>query len=101
VPFPTCLALTDMGHGNYHLYYLKTLDKQEIDFIVEADGKPVMAVEVKLNETRLSRPLQGRRKWFPGVSTLGVQVINQRRVLQKHPENTWIMSAERFLSLLP
>ena len=99
--YRACLALTDMGYGSYSLYYLKTLDKQEIDFIVEANGKPVMAVEVKLNEMRLSRTLEGRRKWFPDGPTLGIQVVNQRRVLQKHPENTWVMSAERFLSLLP
>ena len=95
-----CLTLTDMGYGRYRLYYLRTLDKQEIDFIVEADNKPVLAVEVKLNDTQLSRALQNRQKWFPGTPILGVQLINRREILQKHSNNTWAMSVERFLALL-
>ncbi|MDI7261857.1 MAG: AAA family ATPase [Thermodesulfobacteriota bacterium] len=98
--YRVCLTLTDMGLGNYQLYYLRTLDKQEIDFIVEVDRKPVLAVEVKLNDTQLSRTLQNRHKWFPDSPTLGVQVVNRREILQKYPNNTWVMSVERFLALL-
>ncbi|HEX7372954.1 MAG TPA: AAA family ATPase [Thermodesulfobacteriota bacterium] len=99
--YRACQALTDMGHGNYRLNYLRTLDKKEIDFIVEADGKPILAVEVKLDDPQLSKSLQRRHKWFPGISTLGVQVINRRGTLQKFPDHTWVVSVERFLSLLP
>jgi predicted AAA+ superfamily ATPase len=98
--YRVCLALTDMGIGMYQLYYLRTLDKQEIDFIVEADRKPILAVEVRLNETQLSKTLQNRHKWFPEDSTLGVQVVNRRETLQKYPNHSWVMSVERFLSLL-
>ena len=44
--YRTCLTLTDMGYGTCRLYYLRTLDKQEIDFIVEVENKPVLAVVV-------------------------------------------------------
>jgi predicted AAA+ superfamily ATPase len=98
--YRVCLVLTDMGVGKYELYYLRTLDKQEIDFIVEADRKPVLAVEVKLNNTQLSRTLQNRHKWFSEGSTLGIQVVNRRETLQKYPNHSWVMSVERFLSLL-
>ncbi len=99
--YRACLALTDMGLGDYRLHYLRTLDKQEIDFIIEADRKPILAVEVKSNDTQLSRTLQSRHKWFPDSPTLGVQVVNRREILQKYPNHTWVMGAERFLSLLP
>ncbi len=98
--YRACLALTDMGLGNYQLHYLRTLDKQEIDFIVVADRRPILAVEVKLNDTQLSRTLQSRQKWFPDCPTLGVQVVNRREILQKYPNHTWVMGVERFLSLL-
>ncbi len=98
--YRVCLALTDMGVGNYQLYYLRTIDKKEIDFIVEADRKPILAVEVKFNDTQLSKTLQNRHKWFPGTSMLGVQVVNRRDTLQKHVNHTWVLSVERFLSLL-
>jgi predicted AAA+ superfamily ATPase len=98
--YRACLALTDMGLGHYQLYYLRTIDKQEIDFIVEADRKPILAVEVKSNDTQLSRTLQNRYKWFPDSPTLGVQVVDRRDILQKYPNHTWVMSVERFLALL-
>jgi predicted AAA+ superfamily ATPase len=98
--YRVCLALTDMGLGDYQLYYLRTLDKKEIDFIVEANRKPILTVEVKLNDAQLSRALQNRHKWFPDSPTLGVQVVHRREVLQKYPNHTWVMSVEKFLSLL-
>ena len=98
--YRTCLALTDMGYGSYRLHFVRTLDKKEIDFLVTRDNQPLMAVEVKSSYTKLSRPLINRHKWFPDVPTIGIQVVNQRGVLQKYPDHTWVMSCEKLLSLL-
>lgn len=98
--YRVCLAMTDMGYGNFRLHYIRTLDKKEIDFVIAADNRPVMAVEVKSRETQLSRSLSDRRKWFPNNPTLGVQVVDKRGVLQKHPDRTWVISVERLLALL-
>lgn len=98
--YRTCQVLSDQGYGEYRLYYLRTMEKKEIDFVVARDRKPVLCLEVKSGETGLSPTLRDRRKWFPGTSTLGVQVVDRRNILQKFPENTWVVSVERFLSLL-
>ncbi len=98
--YRTCLAMADMGYGNYRLHYVRTLDKKEIDFVIARDNQPLLAVEVKMGDTTVSRPLRDRNRWFLNTPTIGVQVVNQRGMLQKYPDNTWIMSAERFLSLL-
>jgi uncharacterized protein len=98
--YRTCQALTDMGYGFYELFYIKTLDKKEIDFIITIDRWPVMAVEVKTSDTKLSSTLKNRDKWLFQAPTLGIQIVDSRDILQKLPENTWIVSAERFLSLL-
>jgi uncharacterized protein len=98
--YRACLAMTDRGYGDYRLHYIRTLDKREIDFIVAVDRKPILAVEVKSGETELSTPLKNRRKWFTKNPTLGVQVVDKRGVLQKHPEHSWVVSIERLLSLL-
>jgi predicted AAA+ superfamily ATPase len=99
--YRACLAMTDRGSGDFRLHYIRTLDKKEIDFMVTVDHKPILAVEVKSGETELSRTLKNRQKWFPRNPILGVQVVNKRGVLQKHSDNTWLVSIERFLSLLP
>jgi hypothetical protein len=98
--YRTCLKLTDMGFGDYQLYYLRTLDKREIDFIIAIDRVPVMAVEVKAGNTSLSHSLRDRRKWFPQLPTLGVQVVDRRGILEKHSDHTWVVSVDRFLPLL-
>jgi predicted AAA+ superfamily ATPase len=43
-------------HEGYRagLFYLRDVDKLEVDFIITIDGKPLFAVEVKLNNTALS-----------------------------------------------
>ncbi len=96
----TCFALTDMGYGNYRLHYIRTLDKKEIDFLVVHDDRPVLAVEVKSSSTTPSKALMNRHGWSLDPPTLGIQVVDQRDVLKKYAENTWVASIERFLRLL-
>jgi len=38
---------TDTGIGQFDLYYLRTKDQKEVDFLVTQDGKPWFLVEVK------------------------------------------------------
>ena len=97
--FRACSAMTDMGYGNYKLYYLRTIDKREINFIIEVDNSPMTVIEVKTTDRGLSNSLRNRHRWF-SKPTLGIQVVESRGVLEKHPDQTWLISVERFLSLL-
>jgi hypothetical protein len=97
--FRACSAMTDMGYGNYKLYYLRTIDKREIDFVIEIDNAPMAVIEVKLADMGLSNSLRNRQRWF-SEPTLGIQVVDRRGVLEKHPDQTWLISVERFLFLL-
>ena len=98
--YRTCQVLTDQGFGVYRLYYIRTLEKKEIDFVVTLDRKPILCLEVKSGETSLSPTLRDRQKWFSDMPTLGIQVVDRRETLQKLQGNTWVVSVERFLSLL-
>lgn len=95
-----CLTMTDMGYGNYRLHYLRTLDKQELDFVIAVDNQPIMVIEVKTGETLLAKSLKTRQKWFPNVPTLGIQIVDKRGILEKHPDHTWVISVERLLAIL-
>ncbi|HEX4839454.1 MAG TPA: AAA family ATPase [Rhabdochlamydiaceae bacterium] len=48
---------TDRGMGDYELYYLRTKDKLETDFLVTKDKKPWFLVEVKTKAKGLSPAL--------------------------------------------
>ncbi|MFA5262439.1 MAG: ATP-binding protein [Opitutaceae bacterium] len=49
---------TDRGLGDFSLHYLRTKQKQEVDFLVVRDGKPWMLVEVKYADRSLSPSLR-------------------------------------------
>jgi len=70
-----CLAMTDMGYGHFTLHYIRTLEKKEIDFVVAADQRPILIVEVKSADMNLSKTLLHSHRWFPRNQPLGVQVV--------------------------
>ncbi len=39
---------TDLGHGDFDLFFLRDKEKREVDFLVARDGQPWFLVEVKL-----------------------------------------------------
>jgi predicted AAA+ superfamily ATPase len=49
---------TDMGMGNFELYYLRNKKKQEVDFLVVRDSKPWFLAEAKKSEGPLSPALR-------------------------------------------
>lgn len=49
--------LHDYGGYRTRLYYLRNVDNKEVDFLVTADDKPWFAVEAKLADQSMSKPL--------------------------------------------
>jgi predicted AAA+ superfamily ATPase len=92
-------TMTDMGYGNYRLSYLRTIDKHEVDFIIEVNNSPMIVIEVKSTDRALSNSHRNPQRWFSNP-TLGIQVVDRRGILERHPDQTWLISVERFLSLL-
>lgn len=48
---------TDIGLGNFELFFLRTKDKREVDFLVSRDETPWFIVEVKTTKSTLSKNL--------------------------------------------
>ncbi|WP_456324806.1 ATP-binding protein [Desulfonauticus submarinus] len=48
---------TDTGLGEFELYFLRTKDGREVDFLVAQNGIPWFLVEVKTGDSRLSKNL--------------------------------------------
>jgi len=64
--YKACHWWTDLGYGQYELYYLRTKDQKEVDFIVCRDNKPWFLVEVK---TSMTAGLSPNLKWFQKKTT--------------------------------
>lgn len=50
---------TDRGLGDFQLYYIRTRDQKEVDFVVTKNGKAWFLVEVKLSEDQAISPHLG------------------------------------------
>ena len=47
---------TDMGHGEFDLFYIRTLDQYEVDFVVTKDRKPWILIEAKQSHKQPINP---------------------------------------------
>lgn len=90
----TCHYLYDREGHKAALYFLRNIDKKEVDFLVTVDQKPWFAVEAKLSEATISPPLHSYKEKLkipfvyqvimkPGVYRFinGVRVISADRFL--------------------
>lgn len=90
---------TDLGYGEFDLLYWRDKQKQEVDFVVTRNRKPVALIECHLSETALS----------PHLRYLGEALgenIPQIQLLEKSgvdfvKGNVRIVSADSYLANLP
>jgi uncharacterized protein len=70
-----CHYWTDTGEGLFELFYLRTKEKQEIDFLIVKDKKPWLPVEAKVNDTN---PSPNFRRFLPHLNCpLALQLIER------------------------
>lgn len=77
------------------LYYLRDVDKREVDFLVTINSKPWFAVEVKLNDTSLSSSLLYFRERLPIPHVY--QVVKKEKT-DRLEKGVRIISAGKFLA---
>jgi predicted AAA+ superfamily ATPase len=77
------------------LFYLRNVDKKEVDFLITVDNKPWIAVEVKLSETSPSNNLSYFRERLN--IPFNFQVVKQDGV-DFIKDNIRIISASKFLT---
>jgi predicted AAA+ superfamily ATPase len=91
-----------LGQGNINLFYLRDKDKKEVDFLIAEKDKPVLLVECKLNDENISGNLLTFQEMTK--APVAIQVVNKKNVSKRMRQNNsiqWIVSAERFLAILP
>ncbi len=79
------------------IYFLRDVDKREVDFIITEKEKPWFALEVKLNDTNPS----GRLKYFGDRLNIPYlyQVVKTKDV-DRFINGVRVMSADKFLAAL-
>lgn len=92
---------TDCGFGEYGLYYLRTKEQNEVDFLVTKDEKPWFLVEVKTKRNGISKDLYRFQKEtkapYAFQVTLDMDYVDKSCFTFKEPV---IVPARTFLSQL-
>ncbi len=91
-----------LGQGDMNLFYLRDKDKREVDFLITVKGTPYLLVECKLNDENISNNLLAFQE--KTRVPVAVQVVHKKNVSKRMKQNgfiQWVVSAERFLALLP
>lgn len=103
---------TDMGLGQFELFFIRTKDQKEVDFILTRDRKPWILIEVKSSSRQpLSKPLIDFQKKldvpyafqlvFDLPPTAAAHDWLEKNLLEKHaPQPACILPAVSFLSML-
>ena len=89
----------DTGQSNLNLNYLRNKDKNEVDFVILEKGKPLVSIEVKINDLNLDLTfLKFRKKQsFPHI-----QIVRVPKVFRVYKEyDAAVISFENFFARLP
>ncbi|HNU68208.1 MAG TPA: ATP-binding protein [Myxococcota bacterium] len=90
------------GSADVGLYYFRDREKREVDFVLCVEGRPRVLVEAKSGDSSVSPALLHARKVL-GAEVV-VQVVNKSGICRNLGESgspVWVMSADRFLAMLP
>lgn len=95
--YRACLVWTDNGMGDAGLWYVRSFDGREADFLIVLDGEPALIVEAQWADTSIAA---GLRNLAGRIGVPIVQVVNTPGILRVE-ERTAVVSADRFLRALP
>jgi predicted AAA+ superfamily ATPase len=74
----------DLGYGNFSMHYIRNKQKEEVDFLIANDRKPVLLVEAKINDEQVSKPLQ---KFQEILKVPAVQLAGKKETFRLYKNN--------------
>ena len=91
-------AWNEWGLGEFHLYYVRTRDGKETDFLVVKNRKPFMLVDVKIRGTSIDPSLL--YFWERLRPRFAFQVVPEGDILKQVRPGIFVVDVSRFLTLL-
>ncbi len=91
----------DHGWGNFALNYLRDKDKQEVDFLITENNKPLLMLETKSSD---DKPSASIIKFQDILNIPAVQLVkkdNIKKIYKNKNNNILVITAHRWLSALP
>jgi len=91
----------DRGWGDFELKYLRDKDKQEVDFLLTKNNKPLLMLEAKLSS---DRPSQSILKFQDILNIPAIQLVkkdNIKKIYKNKNNNILVVTSHKWLSALP
>lgn len=91
----------NLGLGRFSLHYLRNREKEEVDFLLANNNKPIFLIETKLSD---EVPAKSLRKFQNILNVPAIQLINKEdvcKIISNENQKILIISASRWLSILP
>ena len=91
----------DYGFGNFNLHYVRNKEKQEVDFILSNNNRPILLIETKTSEDEPTKPL---KLFQTALNVPAVQLVNKdkiHKVFRNGKHNILVVTAHQWLSNLP
>jgi uncharacterized protein len=91
----------DLGFGTFSLHFIRNKEKQEVDFLIADQEKPVLLIEAKISD---SQPSPALRKFQDNLQIPAVQLIEEHdgyQLISNNSQKILIAPAYQWLSQLP
>jgi len=89
-------SLEDRGWPEVKLYFMKTYDKKEVDFVLTLDEKPILAIETKLGGAKFPSQLRKLRHNI-GRNFPLLKVTSEPGVFVRKGHGEYIVGYDRLL----
>lgn len=93
-----CCFLTDAGLGHYDLFFVRTKDGKETDFLITQEKNPWLLIEAKLNEETIASHHKLHAKKLGDIPF--VQLVKKPNLLKQEDKKYFVVSASRFFENL-
>lgn len=91
----------NLGYGNFNLNFIRNREKEEVDFLLSNNNKPLLLIETKLSDIN---PAKSLIKFQNMLNIPAVQLVDKSGVCKKIINKTnkiLIISADHWLPILP
>lgn len=85
----------ELGIGDFDLRYIRDRNKNEVDFIIIKNNQPLLLIECKLHDTKLSKTAVHFSKI---LNVPYIQMISDEDVVESYGDDRYIISASIFLN---
>jgi uncharacterized protein len=87
---------TEIGLGNFEVFYIRDKEKREVDFVLVKDNTPIALFEAKESDSSISKP---GRFYSKKMNIPLFQIVHKAKKVEAFPGNCFVIPASNFLML--